>query len=314
MKKKAAPLPSELARSLEELARSCGWAPSRVPRAWRGLPAGALYDCPDKRVGQSISKGGRSGQIVACATPLPLSRSQGKSRAYRCQGAYGVQWAGELMPVPVRKSQVREAGRSRAMCDRAGRLTVGQVEAWREEGLRSAEDVRRVGQLPAGDLPFPHRRGGHVACHYAPLAEELRALTKMLESKLAPRARAAVRREWEAERWPPGQRAPRAEVEALAVPRARQRAEERAARSELGRQLEELRAMVWDAKINAALTPRSGYRAERARLVADQERRAAVEDAIAESMGRSVEVQRDTFAEELRALELEYGRRKGARR
>jgi len=303
----------DLSRSLRDLARSCGWSPSKVPTAWRGLPAGALYDCEDPKVGQTITKRGRRGEIVSCATPLPLGESSGKSRAYRCQGAYGVRWEDALFSVPVRKSHVREAARGRQLCDRAGALTVGQVEAWREQGLRSAEDVRRMGEVPPGDLPFPHRKGGHAACHYASLATQLRELAENLERKLLPRARAAVAREWEAEHWPPGKRAPRAEVVARAAPRARAMAAERAAASPLAAQLDALRALAWDAKIDQALTPRSGLRADRARLRADQARREEREVSIAEALGRSVEVQRDTFAAELDALVRAYGKPRKAR-
>lgn len=301
-------------KSLEELARACGWR--SVPQAWEGLPAGAMFDCPnDPKVGQSITKRGRTGVITSCATPLPLGRSVGKSRDYRCQGAYGVKWDDALFSVPVRKSQVREAGRKRELCKYAGKVTLGMVEGWREEGIKSAEDLRRAGILPAGDVPFPHRKGGHVACHYAPLAVEVRAMVASLERKLAPRARAAAARELRDEdtSWPP-KKPVRAEVERRAAPRARALAEERASQSELGRQLDAMRAQVWEAKIDALLAPRSGLRADIKRLRADQERASSRELALAEAEGRSVEVLADRFAEELDSLQRAYGSKKKAAR
>lgn len=300
----------ETSKSLEELARACGWR--SVPQEWEGLPAGAMYDCADKRVGSSIVKRGKSGVITSCATPLPLGRSVGKSRDYRCQGAYGVKWEDSLFSVPIRKSQVREAGRKRELCEYAGRVTLGMVDAWREEGIKSAEDLRRAGMMPAGDVPFPHRKGGHVACHYGQLATEVRALVADLEKKLAPRARAAAARALRDEdtSWPPKKPA-RAEVEARAAPRARALAEERVSQSELAQRLEAMRSQVWDAKIDALLAPREGLRADRKRLVAEQRRRAGAEDIFAEQAGRSVEVLSDTFAAELESLERAYG---GAKR
>lgn len=76
---------------------------------------------------------------------------------------------------PVRKSKVRErARRPRGECPHRMPDLSRMAAGWWSEGLTTPEAVRAAGELPPGDLPYPHRPGGHRCCVQSKARREAR--------------------------------------------------------------------------------------------------------------------------------------------
>ncbi len=119
-------------------------------------------DDPRGRVGSEVTL--RRGELVtirSCATPVREPRT-GK----RCEGAWwveGLKGVGFALP----KSKVRERQRpQRPSCPDWNRDFGRELGGLLDRGIRTvgeaAEGLSEV--LPRGDLPFPHREGGHRCC------------------------------------------------------------------------------------------------------------------------------------------------------
>ena len=177
-------------RQVEELCQG------RVPLSWRGKQLGVQVPCgkrddPKGRVGSKVVLR-REGEVTVagCATPVGGPRRPGR----RCQGAWwveglrGIGWA-------VEKSKVRERQRPpREMCEDWDRTFNSRLSAALDEGVSDPDELLSVAER-LGDLPYPHRAGGHVCCSRHPgQARARRALERLEDPEEA--ARVQVWQEW----------------------------------------------------------------------------------------------------------------------
>lgn len=146
----------------------CGWCgpegtPKRGVKAeWLRQKAGTPYPCNSKLLGKEVPlRGGGTGRIVGCATPLgeSLLQTGKRSRRYKCQRAFLVKLPiGVEVPIPG--SVVRERRRVReGNCPDAVRYERGMALSMEREATREGYHWMR-----GNDLPFPHRKGSTPCC------------------------------------------------------------------------------------------------------------------------------------------------------
>ncbi len=146
----------------------CGWCgPEGAPRKgvkteWLRQRAGTPYPCQSKLVGKTVPlRGGGTGLVAGCATPLgeSLLQTGRRSRRYKCQRAMMVKLPiGVEVPVPA--STVRERRRVReGLCPDAVRYERGMALTMEREATRGGYHWMR-----GNDLPFPHRKGSTPCC------------------------------------------------------------------------------------------------------------------------------------------------------